>query len=881
MMRSLAAALLLALAATPASATTADDVCSPAADPCTLTKGTTLTVTTGSILDFGDRAFVLPSGSGTKLDFGDGVVEIRARSVTLNPGSAILGPGGSLAIETTGDVSIMRDGNTKARIDVSQAFFPGSISIQTTGGGHVVVEGILSAAGTQADGGFGTIAVDAAGDILVPGEILATGGSFALGGEIVLTAAGEVNASGLINAAAGDGGGIDILAGGRVLTSVATVNSRLDVRATAGGGAGGTIAIASEGDITLGSPLHAQGEPSLELGGDGGEIVVDAGQSLFINNVVNLFGTVLDGFGGEAEFVAGLDLVQVGSILADGKRGFGAGGAVFMLAERNLTLGNVNVSANCPECAGGDFEAEAWCMLSLPALAVIDATGNGGGAVLQGGGTMTLGGTIIADATLELLYRPGGSPPVTTGATLIPAPTLILDPSVIPCGGLPGAACGDFVVDEGEQCDDGNTMPCDGCSSICTLEECGNDRLDCGETCDDGNTTNCDPGGCNATCTRSDDVCGDGIVECGETCDPGDAIGCDADGCSASCRVETCGNGLRECNEACDEGGATATCDATCQRLAPLTCGDGVVDPGEQCDDGNTLDCDGAGVAECGGAGCSSLCECESCGNGIVDCDEECDDVNLTPCDGCDELCREEICGNGRIDCGEECDEGEQNGQPGSGCLAEVCRFAETCSAGSTSPCIPCADHFDCDPLGQCGGVACLDGICDVTDLDCDDANPCTQDACDPTAGCTNTPLTAAEVPECTAPDGCSVATCDPVTGCSITAVGGFDRVTCRLDTLRALLDDPGVDAKARRNLEKRLGKVDQKIAQAAAGDEAGKTKKVRRGLTKGGKLLGKMRRKVEKFAGTKLPLDSAAALTSDIDDATTRIGTLRSELGV
>jgi hypothetical protein len=177
--------------------------------------------------------------------------------------------------------------------------------------------------------------------------------------------------------------------------------------------------------------------------------------------------------------------------------------------------------------------------------------------------------------------------------------------------------------------------------------------------------------------------------------------------------------------------------------------------------------------------------------------------------------------------------------------------------------------------------VACLEGVCDVTDLDCDDGNVCTHDGCDPATGCANTPLIAAEVPECSAPDACSIATCDPALGCSITDVAGFDSITCRLDTLRALLDDPAIDAKARRVLQKRLGKVDKKVASAAAGDEAGKTKKVRRGLTKSGKLLGKMRRKVEKFAGSRVPLANAAAITGDIDDAVARIEALRSALGV
>ncbi len=55
------------------------------------------------------------------------------------------------------------------------------------------------------------------------------------------------------------------------------------------------------------------------------------------------------------------------------------------------------------------------------------------------------------------------------------------------------AVCGDGTVDEGEECDDGNTADDDGCSSTCQDEEqetqtpaavCGNDTLDDGELCE-------------------------------------------------------------------------------------------------------------------------------------------------------------------------------------------------------------------------------------------------------------------------------------------------------------------------------------------------------------------------------------------------------------
>jgi large repetitive protein len=74
--------------------------------------------------------------------------------------------------------------------------------------------------------------------------------------------------------------------------------------------------------------------------------------------------------------------------------------------------------------------------------------------------------------------------------------------SLVGCSGDTRAVCGDGVVDEGEQCDDGNTSSGDGCSSACRAEveppKCGNGVLDVGEACDDGNTRDGD--GCESTC---------------------------------------------------------------------------------------------------------------------------------------------------------------------------------------------------------------------------------------------------------------------------------------------------------------------------------------------------------------------------------------------
>jgi len=93
--------------------------------------------------------------------------------------------------------------------------------------------------------------------------------------------------------------------------------------------------------------------------------------------------------------------------------------------------------------------------------------------------------------------------------------------------------CGNATVDSGEQCDDGNLTPGDGCSAYCLNEVCGNGHVDSGEQCDDGNGMGGD--GCGSLCTI--EFCGDGLTQSPETCD--DANNISGDGCSAMCQTES------------------------------------------------------------------------------------------------------------------------------------------------------------------------------------------------------------------------------------------------------------------------------------------------------------------------------------------------------
>jgi len=198
-----------------------------------------------------------------------------------------------------------------------------------------------------------------------------------------------------------------------------------------------------------------------------------------------------------------------------------------------------------------------------------------------------------------------------------------------------GTGCGNFVLEDGEECDDGNTVDGDGCSADCNSDEtCGNGQVDApvGERCDDGNTV-------------------------------------DGDDCQADCSLPQCGDGIKDPGEVCDDGNDTNGDGCNRQCTSDETCGTGVIDvaAGEECDDDNLLP----------GDGCGPTCLIEACGNGVMDPGEVCDDDNNEAGDGCSPTCLSlEVCGNGIIDptTGETCDDGNARSHDGcsSACTVEA-----------------------------------------------------------------------------------------------------------------------------------------------------------------------------------------------------------------
>jgi cysteine-rich repeat protein len=130
-----------------------------------------------------------------------------------------------------------------------------------------------------------------------------------------------------------------------------------------------------------------------------------------------------------------------------------------------------------------------------------------------------------------------------------------------------------------------------------TAPACGDGIVQAGEECDDDNVTGGD--GCEADCTVTP-VCGDGSIQVGEECDDGDMMG--GDGCDGTCQLEA---------DLCAEGATANDTFATATSLVGCDGGFGAIDPiGDQDFFGFTVTTAGSSVrartADLVGTGCPS-----------------------------------------------------------------------------------------------------------------------------------------------------------------------------------------------------------------------------------------------------------------------------------
>ncbi len=242
-------------------------------------------------------------------------------------------------------------------------------------------------------------------------------------------------------------------------------------------------------------------------------------------------------------------------------------------------------------------------------------------------------------------------------------------------------ACGDGIIDPGEDCDGGN-LGGQSCASL----GFGGGNLVCQNNCV------FDTSGCSD--------CGNGILDPGEECDGTNFGG------------KTCSTfGLAD--------GAALACtdDCTIDTGPCETCGNGVIDPGEDCD-GNNLGggtCEGQGYNGGGDLSCAANCQydegqCENC---------EC--LSGVCCDGCNYFGPQVEC-QANADTEYGCPSGTDPGDDVSRRTRDrFCSGSSSSCDGSFGPWSGWQVHDQCSDNEFCtpGDSSCNPCTYDVTQYEC------------------------------------------------------------------------------------------------------------------------------------------------------------------
>jgi len=273
-------------------------------------------------------------------------------------------------------------------------------------------------------------------------------------------------------------------------------------------------------------------------------------------------------------------------------------------------------------------------------------------------------------------------------------------------------------------CDDSNPCTTDSCDP---MEGCKNEANNL--PCDDNNK-----------CTENDS-CLDGTCQPGEPVDCNDDEICTTDYCTPS---EGCGHALNQvpCND-----NDVCTINDHCHLGMCIGGGDLNCNDKNTCTD-DSCNSDSGCVFTVNNAACDDSNECtlnEQCVNGscvsgeMIDCDDDniCTDDACDPLDGCGHANNSVACDDGdQCTVGEKCDGGACQGGVGLNC-----DDGNVCTDDSCDPDAGCGhvnNNAACDDENQCTeNDSCLNGACQPgTPKNCDDGDPCSVDTCDPDNGC-------------------------------------------------------------------------------------------------------------------------------------------------
>lgn len=224
---------------------------------------------------------------------------------------------------------------------------------------------------------------------------------------------------------------------------------------------------------------------------------------------------------------------------------------------------------------------------------------------------------------------------------------------------------------------------------------------------------------CDDGFTCSTEFCNTEVGECEwyvyhEECDDGNA--CTVEECqyTAGCNSDTIVN----CDD--DDACTTDSCNPElgCQHVA-VDCGDNNACTTDSCDP--LLGCQNEFVNCNDGDACTTdSCDSQTgCQNMAMACDDG---------DACTaDWCAPDIgCQHDAVDCNDN-----------DLCTTDSCDPATGCMNAAVEGCFNCEADQDCNDDNACTSEACgADGICEFTQVSCDDGDECTTDSCDPVDGC-------------------------------------------------------------------------------------------------------------------------------------------------
>ncbi|MBI5487329.1 MAG: hypothetical protein HY905_08355 [Deltaproteobacteria bacterium] len=429
----------------------------------------------------------------------------------------------------------------------------------------------------------------------------------------------------------------------------------------------------------------------------------------------------------------------------------------------NATCGDAYVHTGVEECDDGNAVAgdgcEDTCTYTCHVVGDCDDAEFCNGGEVCGAGHYCESGTPPAEGTACTLAS-GGAGACRSGL----------------CA---AAACGNALVDPGEECDDGNADNTDACLTSCVNATCGDTYIHAGvEDCDSDPartcTTTCGSTGsqaCDGTChwetacTPPAEVCNGldddcvGGIDNGFTCVPAGTQACTttcsstgSQTCSSACAWGTCTAPVEVCNGADDDcvggadngfacvrgatGSCTTSCGSTGSQLCDATCVWGSCTPPAEVCNGADDDCTGGAdngftCVRAATRGCHTSCDPAGTDTGTQTCDATCVwgscAAPAETCDGRDNDC------DGACDDGFGCCRGAATtctttcGSTGVGTCTATCALPT--GAACTPPIETCNGRDDdCDTVTDDGFTcaagatrACTVGTCAGTQT-CDAA---------------------------------------------------------------------------------------------------------------------------------------------------------------